>query len=424
MKISAIYATEGLPTFYRGNPLIEALPSIRQREELEELLVNKPSIIIDEVRKLPVHLRLHAIADLDALFVPRPELFAIESEIALLMRSGYMRRNPLSSSTVKALYTVRQQMKNQGGNASPLPPCLIITALSGIGKTRSIRSILSLTPQVILHKNYAGKRLPQTQITWLSLDAPINGSPRGLLLRAFAAVDKALGLSAPISYVSQFGRAKTSVDQKIEEFAQIASTFNLGLLHIDDLQRLTDGGRKQGSLVINMLIQLANVVKVPLVFSGTYQMVRTLAGSLEAARRCSSGGIEDLPLPASHEDPHFVLLIKALSSYQFMDKRVDFDAVWRQKLYELTLGIPAILISVVIQAQKLALREGQVSLDISYLDRAFKKNCSLLQPALNALRGSDPNRFQTYEDLLPAKTQLELEDAYLFKTRRSSSSAA
>lgn len=159
MKTRAQYSTKGLPSFYLGNPLIEALPPIRTREELETLLLNSPSINLAEIRALPTHARLHAIAELESFFVPRPELFSIESEISLLMRSGYMRRNPTHASTKKSLYTVREQMKQQGANQSPLPPCLIITALSGTGKSRSIRSILSLTPQVIYHRNYIGKRL-------------------------------------------------------------------------------------------------------------------------------------------------------------------------------------------------------------------------------------------------------------------------
>lgn len=419
MKMKAQYSTAGLPNFYLGNPLIEALPPIRTREELEALLLNSPSINLSEIRALPAHARLHAIAELESFFVPRPELFSIESEISLLMRSGYMRRNPMHASTMKSLYTVREQMKQQGANHSPLPPCLIITALSGTGKTRSIRSILSLTPQVIHHRNYSGKRLGRTQITWISVDAPINGSPRGFLLRAFAAIDKALELSGPMSYVNQYGRAKISVDQKIEEFAQAASTFSLGLLHVDDLQRLLNGGRKQCGQVINMIIQLANVVKVPLVFSGTHQMVRALAGSLEAARRCSSGGIEDLPPADSHSDKHFQLMVQGLGTFQIMDEPIVFDEKIQKILFRLTLGIPAILIAVVTQAQKIALREGATSLCPSHFESAFNKHCALLQPALNALRGNDVNRYNTYEDLLPAKQQLEQEDTILFSTRRS-----
>lgn len=419
MKTKANYSTDGLPAFYHGNPLIEALPPIMSREELESALLSRPSSSVADARKLPPHVRIHAMSALDSLFVPRPELVAIESEISLLSRSGYLRRNPTLGATMKDIYTARERMRLQGGLSSPLPPCLMVTALSGSGKSRSIRAILSLTPQVIRHTRYAGKPFSHTQITWLSLDAPINGSPRGLLLRAFAAVDRALGLQGSMSYVSQFGRVKMSIDQKIEEFAQIAATYNIGLLHIDDLQRLTEAGKKQGSQVLNLLIQLANVVKVPLVFSGTHQMARVLAGSLEAARRSSSGGIEDLPLPKTSSDPHFKLMVKALEACQYIDEPVLFDQVWEQKLFALSLGLPAVLIAVVTHAQKLALREGARRLELSHLDRAFEKNCAMLKPALDALRSDDPNRYLIYEDLLPAKTQLDAEHARIFKATRS-----
>lgn len=415
MREKATYITEDLPPHYRGNPLIEALPPILRPAELDALLLNRPVTNLAEARKLPMHIRLHAMTEMDALYIPRPNLSEMESEISLLMRSGYLRRNPTLAKTSQSIYTTRDRMRLQGGTFSSLPPCLICTALSGSGKTRAIRSILSLTPQVIQHVKYDRKRFAQTQIAWLSLDAPISGSPRGLMLRFFASVDKALGIEGPMSYVSQYGRVRMSIDQQIQEFAQIAATYHIGLIHIDDLQRVLDGGKKQGRLILDMLIQLTNVVKVPLVFSGTHQLVRVLAGSLEAARRCSSGGQIDFALPSSPKDPHFLLLVKALSAHQYMDDIVKFDDQWAAKFFELTLGLPAVLICVFTQAQKIALRAGARSLEPTHLDMAFERHCALLKPALQALRSDDPYRFQAYEDLLPAKAQLDLENARLYR---------
>lgn len=94
MKTKARYSTVGLPTFYHGNPLIEALPPIMSREELESALLSPPSASVSEARQLPPHVRIHAMSALDSLFVPRPELVAIESEISLLIRSGYPTKPP------------------------------------------------------------------------------------------------------------------------------------------------------------------------------------------------------------------------------------------------------------------------------------------------------------------------------------------
>jgi hypothetical protein len=417
--VEASYATKYLPPHYRGNPLIEALPQILSPKEAEDLLLNRPVANLTEIRDLPAHIRLHAMTELDALYVPRPDLAEMESDIGLLMRSGYLRRNPTLAATIKDIDTTRERMKIQGGRFSSLPDCLLVTALSGTGKTRAIRSILSLTPQVIHHKKYNGNRFAQKQIAWLSLDAPISGSPRGLMLRFFASVDRALELTGPMSYANQYGRVRMPIDKQIEEFAQVAATYHIGLIHIDDLQRLWDGGKAQGRQVVDMLIQLTNVVKVPLVFSGTHQLVRVLAGSLEVARRCSSGGHIDFPLPTSAKDPHFRLLVMALSAHQYLDEVVEFDTAWAEKLFELTLGLPAVMICVFTQAQKMALRANARKLKLEHLDAAFERHCSLLKPALQVLRSNDPLRFQAYEDLLPAKAQLDLENARLYKASRA-----
>ncbi|MBI2743947.1 MAG: hypothetical protein HYX45_00005 [Burkholderiales bacterium] len=113
-------------------------------------------------------------------------------------------------------------------------------------------------------------------------------------------------------------------------------------------------------------------------------------------------------------------MIKALEACQYMDEPVLFDQAWEHKLFALSLGLPAVLIAVFTHAQKLALREGARRLELSNLDRAFDKNCAMLKPALDVLRSDDPNRHLIYEDLLPAKTQLDAEHARIFKATRSS----
>jgi len=418
MRVKAVYNTEGLIPHYRGNPLIEALPPLLSPKETESLLLSLPKSQMSDIRQLPLHHRLHAMSDLDTIYIPRPDLCDMESDISLLIRSGYLKRNPTLATTIKDIYTTRERIRLQGGYFSSLPDCIIVTALSGTGKTRAIRSILSMYPQVIQHSKYQCKRFTDSQIVWLSLDAPISGSPRGLMLRFFAAVDRALGLEGPMSLVSQYGRIRMSIDQQIEVFAQIAATYHIGVIHIDDLQRLWEGGKSQGRQVLDMLIQLTNVVKVPLIISGTHQLVRVLAGSLEAARRCSSGGHIDFSLPTEHTDPHFRLLIKALSAYQYLNEAVVFDTQWEEKFFNLSLGLPAVIICIFTQAQKMALRAGASKLELAYLDRAFERHCALLKPALEVLRSNDPTSFSMYEDLLPAKAQLDLENAQLYKSAR------
>lgn len=417
MRVKAQYKPVKFCSAYAGNPLIEALPAIHSPSEALQLLLARPDINMQEMRSTPAHERIHSLSWLDSLFIPRSEMSPLESEIGMLIRSGYAKRNPILPNTTRQIYTARERMRLQGGVESPLPPCLALTGLSGLGKSRSIKSVLSLYPQVIQHRMYEGKRFNHQQITWISLDAPVNGSVTGFLLRAFGAIDRALGLEGPACYVNQYGRAKISVDTKIEELGQIASTFHLGLLHIDDLQRLAEVGTKQSRPVINLIIQLANVVKVPLLLSGTYQMVNLIAGSMEASRRVSSEGIQHLKPPCSAQDGHFQLLVAALEKYQFVDRPVSFDAAWKDKLFELSQGLPAVLLSIVKNAQKIALRTGQ-ELSLGHLETAYQEHCTLLHPALEALRKKQGDCYLAYEDLLPPPKLLELANEKLRKQAR------
>lgn len=414
----AQYLRANQPSIYRGNPLIEALPAILAPDHVLDLLLMKPVMDLATIRQLPLHMRAHEAVALSGLYVPRSEMVDIEAEISLLMRAGYLRRNPILAKTRQDIATVRQRWRSnaiatrdrldaQGGSESPLPPCFVVTGLSGTGKSRGIRAILALYPQVIRHSLYEHRRLRETQITWLSVDAPINGSVQGFLLRMFAAVDRALGIEgSAASYVRQFGRAKVSVDQKIEELAQIAATYHIGLLHIDDLQRLAEVHSSKATQVLNVIIQLANVVRVPLLLSGTPKMAEILATSLEAARRVSSAGGQDLPLPESANDPHFRTMVRALGSFQWLDRPAVFDADWFNKLFFYSRGLPAVLTGLFTNAQKFAARQGASVLTLDHIDIAYQKNCELIHPALEALRSRNLSRFDDYEDLQPARTQI------------------
>jgi hypothetical protein len=240
----------------------------------------------------------------------------------------------------------------------------------------------------------------------------------GLLIRIFHAVDRALGLTGPGSYLEQY-RGKYAIDTKIEALAVVAANYHLGILHLDDLQRVAEVSPKQSEIILNFLIQFANVVKVPLVISGTHKLARVLSASLEAARRAGSAGEEELALATSRNDPHFVLLTHALSRYQWLDEPVEFDLEWQKQIYKLSLALPGIEIPLIQSAQRVAHEAGCRQLKLEHLDQAYQRDFRLLHPALEALRSKNPDRFARYEDLLPMPQQQEMENEsrYAFRTR-------
>ncbi|MDX1298710.1 MAG: ATP-binding protein, partial [Pseudomonas sp.] len=89
----ASYHEQQLPE-YQENPLISALPPIPDLQEVVGLLQKLPSFEPQEVL-LDGRLRAHAIARLlHGFFQPLSHHLELESKISLMIRQGYIGRNP------------------------------------------------------------------------------------------------------------------------------------------------------------------------------------------------------------------------------------------------------------------------------------------------------------------------------------------
>lgn len=99
VAINAEYK-EQLIEEYKGNPFIEALPEIKSKEEVIESLAMYP-IYSDAERVLEDHIRIHIISErLFNVFQPLPRHISLENRISIMIRNGYMSRNPLSKEYV------------------------------------------------------------------------------------------------------------------------------------------------------------------------------------------------------------------------------------------------------------------------------------------------------------------------------------
>jgi hypothetical protein len=104
-----------------------------------------------------------------------------------------------------------------------------------VDKTTSIEAILSLYPQVILHNRYCENDFSFTQIVWIELDCPFDGSIKGLYLNFFQAVDDLLGTR----YYDNYAGGRKTVDELLPRMALVASLHSIGVLVIDEIQHLS-----------------------------------------------------------------------------------------------------------------------------------------------------------------------------------------
>ncbi len=141
----ANYRDVALPD-YAGNPLIEALPEILSAEESMTQL-GHPIKYSKAEREIPPHLRQHCVKRLENLVIALPLHVRFESEISILLRGGYVSRNPTLSQTWQAMMATAT---TRSESPTPMPEhyrssaaSMLLTGLSGIGKSTMLEIILN-----------------------------------------------------------------------------------------------------------------------------------------------------------------------------------------------------------------------------------------------------------------------------------------
>lgn len=174
VQIFASYTTQVIAE-YAGNPLIEALPPILSWEAAAGLIANLPGEATPDELALEPWTRIHCVDRLRSIVQPMSIHLELESLFSMLIRRGYVGRNPHSPETVRHLHSLSGASRFHEGFRSTAETFSLV-GLSGIGKSTALWAILSLYPQTIRHERFEGRAFVQTQITWLKLDCPRDGS--------------------------------------------------------------------------------------------------------------------------------------------------------------------------------------------------------------------------------------------------------
>lgn len=394
MSKRAHYQPSPVPE-YTGNPLIEALPPILSEDDAGAAMANFPPTPEDE-RHLSKEVRLHLVNRIRSLVQPLPIHLELESTISSLLRSGYVARNPMRPETMRHLYGLSTGRNSSTGFISTASTTSL-TGLSGMGKTTALNSVLSLYPQTIEHVRYEGKEFVHTQIVWLKLECPYDGSLSGLCHAFFRAVDKALGQED--RYASRY-RARGGIEEMILRMTQLASTYFIGALFIDELQHLNRakvGGQEN---MLNFFVNLINSIGIPVVFVGTNSMVKLFADVLRNARRACGHGTHYFQEPKA-DDPTWDMLVDVALDYQWVQRPVELTPEIKDALYEYTQGVTDFLVKLLMLGQRYAIQAKIETLNPQVFSHVFNTKMRLLKPALEVLKSRDPEKMSKFDDLLP-----------------------
>lgn len=389
--VKASYGDPGLPC-YRGNPLIEALPPILSAKQAGKRLAYYPGY--DESgRSLASHLRLHLIDDALNLFIPLSIHVDLEQRFSRLIRGGLKDRNPLLTRFWKereeSLRSSRDFVPQEGSLASERTRGFNIIGTSGGGKTTSIKKVLSMYPQAIIHSRYGDQDFIYSQLVWLQLQCPFDGNPRDICMSFFRAVDEILGTN----YERAFGRGKPTIDQLRMDMAGVASGHCLGVLVIDDIEHLSTAKSGGAEALLNFFVQLANTIKVPVVLVSTFKALNVLTREFRQIRRGTGQGdmvwdrmVEGWTDDESVDISEWQWFLKKLWGYQFVRKQCALTSKISEAIYYETQGVTDFVVKIFMLAQVRAITNGSEQITPKLIETVARECLRLAQPVLRVLR--------------------------------------
>ena len=405
----AKYKKTGLPE-YDENPLIAALPVIMSPIEVAKSLRKRPHFQPEEIN-LPCHIRTHAINRLTRdFFVPQTNHIIIEQKLSKLIRCSYLNRNPKTATFKRKLNSIRGLIQSENlttymhDDADSPASSMTIAGISGAGKSTTTNLVLNTYPRVIYHPD-----LHMLQVPWLKVDCPYDGSLSDFCLSFFIALDRRLNLN----YRQQYASGRPTIAKMMADVADLCLIHAIGLIVIDEFQHMSlakSGGEKK---MINFLVTLVNVVEVSVVLIGTPKALRLFASEFRQARRASGDGSlvwDRLPKDESWED-----FLEELWPYQWLSHKVERNESLTNKLYELTQGVPDIVVKLFCLAQARAVLLASTPEDeiISpeLLEQVFEDEFSIVKPLLDALRTGNRKKLEDCNDLIFPKFESSMINA-------------
>ncbi|WBA81855.1 AAA family ATPase [Endozoicomonas sp. GU-1] len=403
----AVYLDPGVAQ-YRGNPLIEALPPILTTQDIRKGLIGDVTYdpreaFVDGSKRVHIIARL-----LDDFFQPLANHIQLETKLSIMIRRGYVGRNLADGSLNAHMQNGYERlMKGELGvfrfeQAKSTARSLALIGCSGSGKSTTLNRILATYPQAIYHEVYNF-----TQITYLKVDCPHDGSLKNLCIHFFRAIDNLIHTD----YEQKYALKRHSIDTLLALMSQIANLHAIGVLVIDEIQHLSrqrSGGVEQ---MLNFFVTLVNVIGLPVVMVGTPKARPIFETDLRSGRRGAGFGAliwhpvkqqpsTQNPKTGQIQKSEWTAFTDKLWKYQWLQKRDELlsDDI-RDCWYELSQGVLDIVVKLFVLAQLRAIATRTERLTSKLMRQVYTDEFKPVHPMLDALRSGDEERIAKYSDL-------------------------
>lgn len=307
--------------------------------------------------------RLVALNDIYKVYIPNEMSEEVYSKIYLAMLRSLQKKG--------SKLAIQQQNLNASKNLSVEAQgviggsdCFSIIGVSGIGKSAAISRAASLISQrgVIEIENPYIKVIP-----CILVQTPFDCSSKGLMLEVLRVVDSYL----ETNYFEKAIRGRCTTDMMISSVAQVLLN-HVGVLIVDEIQNVVH--HRKGRQLVSMLTQLINSSGVSICMVGTTEVEEFFSSVNYFARRTLG-----LKYTTFEYGDYFKKFCETLFSYQYVKQRVDLTSDVVDWLYEHSNGTLALVVTILHDAQEIAILNGKERLDIEGLNQAYHQRMGMVQ---------------------------------------------
>lgn len=393
--VTAEYKKQTLIEFM-GNPLIEALPETMELNEMALRVSVRPPY--DETNRTEsIQRRLEYTERLRHFHQPVEQDIIISSRIDNCIRWGYASRNPMQARTMEVLSTIYGRMPDEEELKyleayHPNTPGFSIVGVSGVGKSTSVESALTMYPQVINHTSYNDRPFILSQVVWLKIDCTHDGTLKGLCLDFFKEFDRIAGTD-----YQQHLTNRISTERMIMMMTQAARSHSLGLLIVDEIQHLSISKSGGAEKMLNFFVTLSNRIGIPVLLIGTPAALKVLQGNFRQARRAEGQG--SVLWKRMENDDVWTMFAEAMWDIQYTQEHVILSKAMKDVFYDETQGIAFLAVTLYKLVQEDAILSGRETFDEDDVRRVASECLSLTEPMKEALKTGNEIDLKRYEDI-------------------------
>lgn len=374
--------------------MIEALPKLRSSADWYSILDRRP-VLEPSDRLRPAEERRNLTGRLHSLFVPLFRYLDLAHCLEDSLRHGYWHRNPLKVGHFAEMYNRLPLLDSRPDPDVQAAAGFNIIGDPGLGKTQTVRDVLKSLPAAIRHSEYQGQMICVNQVVSAHIDCPSSGSLKDLADVFFRKIDEVIGTD----YARLYAGRNTRVSL-IGAMARVVINQQVGLLVVDEIEHLVKTRGTSADQMLNFLVQLRNVVGLPVILIGTPDADPLIRNKLRQGRRGTGGGGEHR-WRRLYKDGAWDDFVRVLWDYQYTRYRTELDDSLSRVLYHHSQGIPDFAVKLFKFAQQRLITLGydDKPLTPAFLDSVAVDKLGGCQTMLEGIRSGKASKLGAEPDV-------------------------